>query len=208
MLRKAMNRSWMTLIEVMIAIIIFWTWVLVVMWTITSNIWWLYEIREKDAAIMIAKEWIDLMYHIRDSNIERSGFWNCAITNVAAEDACDEFFYDDSDKYFTVGMSLSGAYDVNVIASTWDISTAVWYHSGTLYTQSSWGVDTNFTGFWYNHDSSGGEDSGFRRWIILKPVIWYETNTGSILEVTSEVRYMRWSNERSVVLQSFIGDIR
>jgi type II secretory pathway pseudopilin PulG len=199
------NKPWITLIEVMIAIIIFGTWVLVVMWTITSNIWWLYEIREKDAAIMIAKEWMDLVYHVRDSNIERNGFWNCAITDASLEDACDEFFYDDSEKYFTIWISLSWAYDINVIASTWDASTTIWYHTGALYTSAT---GSTLSWFWYNHDSTGGEDSWYRRWITMKPVTWYEWFTWSILEVTSQVAYSRGDRERSLILQSFIGDIR
>lgn len=195
----------MTLLEVMIAIIIFWVGILTVMWTITSNIWRLYEIREKDAAIMIAKEWMDMMYHVRDSNIEREWFWNCAVTDVGAIDACDEFFYDDSEKYFTIGMSLTWTYSINVIPTTWDISTTIWYHTWTLYTSVSWAT---LTGFWYNHESLGWEDSWYKRWITMKPVAWYPNNTWSILEITSEVRYMRGNNERSLVLQSFIGDIR
>lgn len=201
------HKQWITLIEVMIAIIIFGVWVLVVMWTITSNIWWLYEIREKDEAIMIAKEWMDMIYHVRDSNIERNGFWNCAITDPSAENACSEFFYDDQEKYFTIWMSLTWSYDINVIASTWDVWTTVWYHTGTLYTSTTW---STLTGFWYNHNSVGGIDSWFRRWITMRPVSWswYANFTWSILEVTSEVTYMRWNQTKSFVLQSFIGDIR
>lgn len=194
----------------MIAIIIFGTWILVVMWTITSNIWWLYEVRNKDTAIIIAKEWMDIVYHVRDSNIERNGFWNCAMISESEEDACGELFYDDGDKYFTVWISLTGTYEMNTIATTGDAATTIRYHTWTLYSETLTWVTQTLTWFWYDHNSEWWEDTSFKRRITMRPVSWswYADFTWSILEITSEVSYMRWNKERSIILQSFIGDIR
>ena len=205
MMLVKVNKSWITLIEVMIAIIVFGIGVLTVMSMITANIWMLYDIREKDTAIMIAKEWIDLMYHVRDSNIERNGFRNCAITDTNAEWACSEYFYDDDDKYFTIGMSLTWSYDISVIPTTWDASTEIRYHTGVLYTSAS---GATLDGFWYNHISDGGEETIYKRRIAMRPVPWYEAFTWSILEITSHVAYDRWNRSKNITLQSFIGDIR
>lgn len=205
---RVVYRRWITIFEVMIAIIIFGTWILVVMWTITSNIWWLYEVKNKDTAIMIAKEWMDIVYHVRDSNIERNGFWNCALIAAGEDDACGELFYDNIDKYFTVWITLTGTYQMNAIATTGDSSTAIRYHTWTLFSETLTWVTTTLTWFWYDHISEWWDDTWFKRWITMKPVSWYSDFTWSILEITSEVTYTRWENERSVVLQSFIGDIR
>lgn len=193
----------------MVTIIIFGVGIVVVMSTITSNIGRLYDIREKDTAVSIAKEWIDMVYHVRDSNIERNLFWNCAEIDLAEPSTCGEYFYDDADKYFSISISLTGTYTMNVLTGTGDVSSTIWYHTWVLY-DTTWGASwAVLSGFWYDHTSNWGYETIYSRWITFRSVDWYESNTGSILEVTSHVWYNRWwSRDGNVVLQSFIGDIR
>jgi Tfp pilus assembly protein PilV len=66
-----------TFIEVMIAIVIFSVWILAVLSLVTHNLKSMDRNNLKLQATLLAKEWIELVYNLRDSNIEKELPWNC-----------------------------------------------------------------------------------------------------------------------------------
>ena len=221
----------MTLIEVMIAIIIFWIWVLVVMNMITSNIARLYDIKERDQAVTFAKEAMDIVYHIRDSNLERGQYRNCAtiVESWTDPERCWPKFYDSGDeKMFTVYQDHEWTYVVEEHDPlVQDVSeTELYLHEWTI---SIW-AETLST-FWFDHESAhwwvNGDPQGYYRTIEFRPVQWtfdtldwsnvidpdswsYSDLTDTILEITVRVLYQRNSATefKQVVLQSIIWNIR
>lgn len=200
---RNIKKSWVTLIEVVFAIIVFGTWILVVLSTITTNIGWIYDIKEKDTALSIAKEWIDIVYHIRDSNLDRGLFWDCSEIDLSEPDACGWYFYDSSwvTKHI-LEFDKDWLYSMEDFTTTWN--ALIYYHEWVLYTL--WWVDEQW--FWYDHNSAWWEATIYTRIIEFRPVTWYEAFTWFVLEVTSRVLYDRWSNPQEVVLQSIIWNIR
>jgi len=195
--------QWVTLIEVIFAIIIFWTWILVILSTITSNIRWLYDIKEKDIALSIAKEWIDIVYHVRDSNLERGLFWDCAVIDLSEDDACGWFFYEwSSTTRHIINFDKDWLYSMDPFTTSW--AAQIWYHEDVLFTFS--GSDISW--FWYDHNMAGWEETIYTRVIEFDPVVWHEAFTWFVLEVTSRVSYPRGNSTEEVVLQSIIWDIR
>lgn len=203
-LNSTKKKVGITLIEVIIAIIVFGTWVLVLLSMLTQNITWIYDITYKTTAVTLAKEGLDMVYHLRDSNLERGTFRNCSEIDPNATLQCAWYFYDGGgqttymidrrtdDLYFLTGKNVA-------TGSTW-----LYYHTGVVI--STW--STTITGFRYNHDSSGGTQTLFKRYILFKPVSTYSVHTGMILQVESHVHYTRSGRDRKVVLESLIGDIR
>lgn len=194
----------MTLLEVIVAIIVFWVWIMVIMQMVTTNIWWIYEIRNKDTALSIAKEWIDIVYHVRDSNLERWALWNCAQIDLDAPDACGALFYEGGDSTrYTVTFDPSTMYAMESYVSTGD--STVYFHTWMVSVGwiTWWPIET----FWYNHDPSWWRQTQFVRYLEFKPVPWYESNTWSVLQVTSSVLYWK-EYESSVVLESIVWNIR
>lgn len=197
------KKQWVTLVEVIFAILIFWTWILVILSMITQNIRWIYDIKEKDTALAIAKEWIDIVYHLRDSNLERGLFWDCAEIDLSEPNACWSYFYDNSGiTKYRVNFDKDALYTMEPI--TVASQAEIYYHTWTLYT-FSW---TNVEWFWYNHDPIWWEFSQYLRHIEFRPLAWYEAFTWFVLELTSRVSYMRWDELEEVVLQSVIWNIR
>lgn len=195
-----------SLVEVMIAIYIFGVGILVILRMLVSNISRLYDIKIKDTAVSLAKESMDIIYHMRDSNMEKgmsrdcasvvySGWsWICAYSLLSSA----------SWSFFTVSWTVTGLYTLDQLVSTGDAQVSLYYHTGELYALS-W---TSYTWFRYNHDASNGQETYFSRWIEVYPVDVYSSYTWYVLRVRSVVEYMKWSRSRQVFLESIIGDIR
>lgn len=191
------------------AIIIFGIGIIVIMSMLSSSVRILYDIKEKDTALTIAKEWIDMVYHLRDSNIERWMYWNCTDIDFSAPDNCAEYLYTSWDvKEFTINRDETRWYQMEEVATTGD--TLLYFHTWTLYSLSWWANTLDW--FFYNHNATFSgvvwEETIYRRTIEIRPLSGYALWTWSVLEITSIVEYNRWSDVRDVILQSIIGDTR
>lgn len=196
---------WMTIFEVMIAIILFWTGILVILSMITKNISWVQEIKQRDTAALLAREGLELAYNLRDSNVDRGIVRNCAEFSSGALDNCANYFHQWTgvQTLYTIDLTIDGRYEVNLLASTW--STWLYLHTWLIEQQD--GTDI-LTGFWYSHTSTGGTQSAFRRYILFKPMPLYPAQTWDILYIASYVEYVLWNVTKSVVLESLIGSSR
>lgn len=197
--------SWMTILEVMIAITLFGTGILVILSMITKNISRVYEVKQRDAASLLAKEGLEVLYNLRDSNIDRWIEWSCAAFSSWATDNCSWYFYQWNSWYslYTIDLSSTWRYTMQSISSTG--STRLYLHTWLIEQQD--GTDI-ITWFWYTHNSGWWVVSDFRRYLLFKPMSLYPTNTGDILYVASYVEYNLWSKTKSVVLESLIGSSR
>ena len=68
-----------TLIEILIAISVFAIGILAVLRVLTWNLSVLDTTNIKLQATVLAKEWIELLYNVRDSNLEKNLSWNCVM---------------------------------------------------------------------------------------------------------------------------------
>jgi len=73
------RKSAFTLIEVMIAITVFAIGVLAVLRLITQNLVTLDITQSRTTATFLAKEGIELVYNMRDSNLQKSLPWDCVL---------------------------------------------------------------------------------------------------------------------------------
>ena len=70
-----------TLIEILIAISVFAIGILAVLRVLTGNLSTLDTANIKLQATVLAKEWIELLYNVRDSNLEKNLSWDCVMKN-------------------------------------------------------------------------------------------------------------------------------
>lgn len=68
--------SWLTLIEVLLAILLFGSWIVVILSIIIQNISLAQRIQDKTVATMLAKEAIEMFYSYKDTNIDRWEYWD------------------------------------------------------------------------------------------------------------------------------------
>lgn len=196
-------QSAVTLIEVLIAIYIFGIGILVILRMLISNISWLYDLRAKDTAVSLWKEAMDIVFHLRDSNIEKWMQRDCvSVSQPWGSRTCDGSLLTGALNRYRVDRSLTWLYSFEAISDTWD--AVLWYHTWELYTQS-W---QSYTWFRYNHDTSNGQATSFVRRIEIFPQTNYPTMTWRVLGVRSIVEYERWWRENYVILESILWDMR
>lgn len=187
----------------LIAIYIFGIGILVIMRMLISNISWLYDLRAKDTAVSLGKEAMDILFHLRDSNIEKWMQWDCvSISQPSGSRECDGSLLTWSLNRYKVNWSLTWLYTFEAIATTWEAT--LWYHTGAIYTLS-W---QSYTWFWYNHDTSNGSETSFIRRVEIFPQTNYPTMTWRVLGVRSIVQYERWWRDNQVILESILWDMR
>jgi len=205
-----------TFIEVLVAITVFAIGVLAVLRLITQNLVTLDITQSRMMATFLAKEWMELVYNMRDSNIDKWLPWDCVLDptfvtdiewNMIPELACMWNFSSSTNKVLQISFD-SGVYtyanpvnlgaNFNVLWSwnrlyyrTWD----VWWHKI----------------FWYSSRPVPGIQptlfsryilfTGVREWIHVLP-------RDSIMKIESHVLYNKWTKTWEVVLESFIWNYK
>ena len=208
------HKSAFTLIEVMIAITVFAIGVLAVLRLITQKLVTLDATQSRTTATFLAKEGMELVYNMRDSNIDKwlprdcvlspdfaTGNWN----EVDPETVCAREFSSwnqgnkvlqisfDPDKYlYTLPVDAETNFTElwggnRLYLATWD----VWWHKI----------------FWYSsHSGDGQSPTFFSRYILFTGVREWTAilSRESVVKIESHVSYFKGSKTGEVVLESFI----
>lgn len=207
------HRSGFTFIEVLIAITVFSIGVLAVLRLITQNLVTLDSTQMRTTAAFLAKEWIELVYNMRDSNMVKWLPWDCLLQPTFMindrwelpnpDDACMWRFSVWTNKILKISFD-SGAY---TYAMTGDVITNfndLWSGNRLYYT--TWFVWWHKI-FWYSSRPVLGQQATvFSRYILFTGVREW-TNIlprDSILKLESHVLYRKWAKTWEVVLESFI----
>lgn len=192
-----MQKRGLTLLEIIIALFVFAVGTLAVVKVITTNISVIDRFKLKIQAQSLAKEGIDIVFNIRDTNLTRSLDWNCAYLSPGAIAAlqsqqlyagqiCGAHFAD-ANGYGLLKVEMDPAGKIVASATTTgaDLIDTFGLNQLMLFT----GAD--YTGGVLIH--SAGEPSTFARYISFEPVL----QSGSVLDVqkllkvTSHVIYIK-----------------
>lgn len=188
------SRTGFTLIEVVIAMMIFGVGVLVLLRAILFFIGQGDEARKRAQATLLAKEGLELVLSQRDTNVLRGVQWDCArITYITpgsplVNDACDVVFA--SSGTYTLSSSVTGYIFAPILSG----------NSGALYLQQIDGVDR------YVSDSSG-IPTDFVRTITIANASNQGVSLPSshVKKVIVRVWYMPAAPARAVVLESYMA---
>ena len=71
------RKLWLTLIETLVAITVFSIGAFAVLRVLTWNLWIMDRTNMKLQSTVLAKEWLELLYNVRDSNLDKWLPWNC-----------------------------------------------------------------------------------------------------------------------------------
>ena len=209
-----------TLIETLIVIVVFCIGILVVLQ------WLSQTLRNKDYAntqiksAFFAREWIELLFNLRDANYHKELPWNCifkynenGITinldskwNEISNSACDWYLW-------------SG--DANILKIwIWSGNEYVHIEKATLYEDfdqnlswfqiyfHSWNALNGETWFRYDYVWNEDEKTWFARYLLIT---WVVNNDkplpkDKILKVESHVLYQRWAITWEKVMETFIWE--
>jgi len=216
MIKYSMKRKfWFTFIEVIVAITVFAIGVLAVLRLITQNLVTLDITQMRTNATFLAKEWIELVYNMRDSNIAKWLPWDCVLvpdlltgdwwTLENPEAACLWKFssWSEDHKVLQISFNPEGyTYTSPHVAET--TFNDLW--SGNVLYYVTWTVWWHEI-FWYSSlPVKETTPTFFSRYIVFARVL-EEKNVlprENILKIESHVLYNKWGKTWEVVLESFI----
>jgi len=199
-----MKKSAFTLVEMLIVIAVFGTGILTVLYGIAQTLGNQDKTNVQITSSFLAREGIELMYNLRDSNYRKKLPWNCIFTsidpaNLNADNICEvgQGFTGgsifkiaiDPDKYLTVEKI-----DEDIKERDFDKKFEefqLYYHTGPYYnSRSNWPPIPE--GFRYSHEEND-HPLRFARYIILKSVMDGETELpqDKILKIESHVLYKK-----------------
>lgn len=194
-----------TLVETLIVIVVFCIGILTVLF------WLSQTLKNKDYAktqiqsAFFAREWIELMFNLRDANYHKELPWNCLPQLWINADGCKWSFSPN-----TVLKIWLWSDDEYIHVETWTIDDDFdenlnWFQ---IYLHT-WNALNNWTGFRYDYLWSEDEKTWFARYLIITWVIADDgkiVDTNKLLKIESHVLYKRWILTWEKVMETFIWD--
>ncbi len=193
-----------TLIEVILAILIFGIGILTILNMIINNIRIVDRIRNKTTSTFLAKEWLEIIYNLKDTNLKKWLNRDCEkiIRASSRVQWCDRF---SSWDVFKVNMDQLRSYDIQ--------PTNPGYTGNMLYLHSWAIIDpttrrTILTWTWYDHNSADWEESIFYRYVSFSWAYlswdWWYVGQDQIMKIQSAVLFKKWPYTWEVILESMI----
>ena len=194
-----------TLIETLIVIVVFCIGILVVLYGLSQTL------RNKDYAniqiksAFFAREWIEMMFNLRDANYHKELPWNCVFQwyEQLSSDWCKSNLEPwtllkislwSSGEYIHVETESIDRLDFDTIFSEYQI----YFHT--------WNVLNNKTWFYYDYTWSEEEKTWFARYLVVTWVVdeWNIIDKNKLLKIESHVLYQRWALTWERVMETFI----
>lgn len=194
-----------TLLETIIVISVFCIGILVVLHGLSQTL------RNKDYAntqiksAFFAREWIEMVFNIRDANYHKKLPWNCIFQwdNHISKDWCDANL-----KTWTVLKISLWDDDWYIYAQTGSINSLEFediFKDYQIYLHT-WNVLNGEPWYYYDYNEENGKETWFARYLLITWVIADGINidTDKLLKVESHVLYQRWALTWEKVMETFI----
>jgi prepilin-type N-terminal cleavage/methylation domain-containing protein len=205
-----------TLVETLIVIVVFCIGILAVLQ------WLSQTLRNKDyantqiKAAFFAREWIELVFNLRDANYHKELQWNCVFNNEAdisnfdvGDDLrernnpfCKWYLWSDGYDYITIWMWSGNEYihvDKAELSEKFDDNLSnfpIYLHTWNF-------ADWVTTGYYYNHQWEDYEKTWFARYLVITSVDWVN-NDENLLKIESHVLFQRGYLTWEKVMETFI----
>lgn len=207
-----------TFIEIMITIVIFSVGVLAVLSLVTNNLKSMDSNNLRLQATLLAKEWMELVYNLRDSNVEKQLSWNCLMNpdmySWNSEELANKIWRWNQSDFETVICKWYFGPD-NYLKVSFDPFVYTYYELSekkndffSNYENNQLYLFQDASGLpWYGHSLvSSWEKTNFARYISFMPVKEWDNilPQDKIMKVESRVLYLKWATTWEVVFESFI----
>jgi len=195
------NTRGFTFIEIMIVILVFSIGILTVLRTMTQNLALVAQAQTKITASMLAKESIDLVFHIRDTNKLQWLAWDC----IPNQTIFTQTTIDDDD---VCGMHMQSLSWVLLLGMTDDM----WFFVQQEMLYTTFEQQYNAYRLYSDNDiyryTSTGDESIFARYVTFEPVqsSQWSIDTNTLLKVWVHVLHQHWARTGHFTLESFIAN--
>lgn len=156
--RQGITKKAFTLIEMLVVIFVLWIWILSISILITKNISVIRNIHTQNTATILAREWLEMTYNIRDTNRLLGYTWDCAQrrestdTSIVKEwaDVCKQYMRSgDGQTYrFVLNGWLDDSKQISMSGINGDDFTTL-FEKSKLYL--TWITIWDITITWYTH---------------------------------------------------------
>lgn len=188
-----------TLIETIFAIVIFCVGILVVL------LWLSQTLRNQDYAntqiksAFFAREWIELMFNLRDANYHKKLPWNCVFEwgKKLIGDWCKNVFSPSDLNILKVSI---WSWDEYISIKKWTLANDFEkdFEEFQIYLHT-W-VSNNW--FSYDYDKNNGKETWFARYVVIDSVNGVDED--HLLKIESHVLFRRWGLTWEKVMETFI----
>lgn len=203
-----------TLVETLIVIIVFCIGILAVLH------WLSQTLRNKDYAntqirsAFFAREWIELMFNLRDANYHKELPWNCIFNRV---ENLKTSYNEDENPYCKDVFEPLNVLKISIWSENEYIHTELSelknnfdedFENFQIYFHT-WNVIEGDAGFIYNYGWNEDEKTGFARYLLIKWVVDENEkflDSDKILKIESHVLYKKWALTWEKVMETFIGN--
>jgi len=190
-------KKWFTIIETIIAIIIFWFWLLILITTLNKDIILSKKVHLKTQATLLSKQWLEIIYNLRDSNNIKFKKWNYLTWHEPSEEYFEK--WNNYKAYILLSWYKNilekivnpNFLNTRLYIATWTILNNVW--------------EVVYSWFYYNYET--WYKTPYSRcinitWAYLEKD--WKVMDDNIYKVNSIVNYRYGWVTWSVILQSFI----
>jgi len=203
------KRQAITLVEVLISIIVIGIWIIAILASVIYSLSLLDRVKAETIWTSLAKEWLELVFSLRDTNLRRWINWDCIEFDTNFN--CILKFSDLYNQFLQISLNRSGwnvsdLYTGNSIYFL-EIVNNSWFQVNRLYLKT-WSMYW-FNLWWYNYLT--WKKTFFARYIYFTGLYlawdWAIGDTNKVLKVNSVVIWKKWFIEKKFILESVIGDI-
>ena len=204
-----------TLLETLIVIMVFCIWILVVVHGLSQTL------RNKDYAniqiksAFFAREWIELVFNLRDANYNKKLPWNCIFIPVEKlepeykEDVnpfCNDYLWSSDLQILRISMWTGNEYIHVETKKDADIQDFSWMFDEYQLYVHTWMVINNEPWYYYDYIKDGWEETWFARYLVVKWLVadWWNVSKDKLLKIESHVLYQKWALTWEKVMETFI----
>ena len=208
-----------TLIETLIVIIIFSVGILAVLHWLTQTL------RNKNYAdiqiksAFFAREWIELIFNLRDANYHKELPWNCIFEyeespgdikldeNDQEENNpfCKWYFWSGNNNILKIWM-WNGSEYIRIETGNLDDDFDKNFSGYQIYFHT-WNALNNSTGYLYNHNEDEWDWTRFARYLLITWVVDEDGNAvdrDKLLKIESHVLYKKWYLTGEKIMETFM----
>ena len=194
-----------TLIETIIAISIFCVGILTVLFGVSKTLRNQNYANTQIKSAFFAREWIELIFNLRDANYHKKLPWNCIFqwSKSLTEDGCDNNLkpWD----ILKIGVWSGNEYihaELWILENDFDKD----FENYQIYFHSTWNTLNGEALFMYDYTWAEDEKTWFARYLLINDVKyeWWEIDIDKLLKVESHVLYKKWELTWEKVMETFI----
>lgn len=164
-------KKWFTIMEVIVIVVLVWLWLITVIQALWNSNTYLQKTRQKIIAINLAREWLEQVINIRNTNRQKRA-WDKETTRLKLNPSIDEWwdwlnndFWFGSGNYIILTTTISGQQYFYASGINEDLNTDLWINN-------SGNLQYSLCETWWVWKACPGELPQSNEWNFFRQIKW------------------------------------